>query len=208
MPKAIRITATGGPEVLRWEDVEVGEPGEGQARVRHTAVGVNFIDTYHRSGLYPLPLPSGLGSEAAGVVEAVGPGVTVVRPGDRVTYAGGPPGLGTEIDPPFLVVMLGLVLHRYVFPDPAGRVEVAGPYDADFTRPHAGQSLKFDHRPDLAGDVGPDRVHGRIGDRLDRLRLTDVGPATAKPWNGLEAMVEGRRDHLLDYCPFEADNWR
>jgi NADPH2:quinone reductase len=92
MPKAIRITETGGPEVLRWEDVEVGEPGDGQARVRHTAVGVNFIDTYHRSGLYPLPLPSGLGSEAAGVVEAVGPGVTVVRPGDRVVYAAGPPG--------------------------------------------------------------------------------------------------------------------
>ena len=89
MPKAIRITETGGPEVMRWEDVEVGEPGEGQARVRHTAVGVNYIDTYHRSGLYPLPLPTGLGSEAAGVVEAVGPGVTVVKPGDRVAYAGG-----------------------------------------------------------------------------------------------------------------------
>jgi NADPH2:quinone reductase len=97
MPKAIRITATGGPDVLRWEDVEVGEPGEGQARVRHTAVGVNFIDTYHRSGLYPIPLPSGLGSEAAGVVEAVGPGVTVVKPGDRVAYAGGPPGSYAEV---------------------------------------------------------------------------------------------------------------
>lgn len=96
MPKAIRIHATGGPEVLRWEDVPVGDPGEGQARVRHTAVGVNFIDTYHRSGLYPLPLPTGLGSEAAGVVEAVGPGVTVVRPGDRVAYAGGPPGSYAE----------------------------------------------------------------------------------------------------------------
>src|SRR5690349_6093392 len=96
MPKAIRITETGGPEVMRWEDVAVGEPGEGQARIRHTAVGVNFIDTYHRSGLYPIPLPSGLGSEAAGVVEAVGPGVTVVRPGDRVAYAGGPPGSYAE----------------------------------------------------------------------------------------------------------------
>jgi NADPH2:quinone reductase len=96
MPKAIRMTETGGPEVLRWEDVDVGEPGEGQARVRHTAIGVNFIDTYHRSGLYPIPLPSGLGSEAAGVVEAVGPGVTVVRPGDRVAYAGGPPGSYAE----------------------------------------------------------------------------------------------------------------
>ncbi|WP_165235503.1 quinone oxidoreductase family protein [Aquisphaera insulae] len=92
MPKAIRLTQTGGPEVLKWEDVEVGEPGEGQARIRHTAVGVNYIDTYQRSGLYPIPVPGGLGSEAAGVVEAVGPGVTVVKPGQRVVYAGGPPG--------------------------------------------------------------------------------------------------------------------
>ena len=96
MPKAIRISQTGGPEVLRWEDIEVGEPGEGQARVRHTAVGVNFIDTYQRSGLYPIPLPGGIGSEAAGVVETVGPGVTVVKPGDRVAYAGGPPGAYSE----------------------------------------------------------------------------------------------------------------
>jgi NADPH2:quinone reductase len=96
MTKAIRIHQTGGPEVLRWEDVEVGEPGEGQARIRHTAVGVNFLDTYHRSGLYPLPMPSGLGSEAAGVVEAVGPGVAVVKPGDRVAYAGGLPGSYAE----------------------------------------------------------------------------------------------------------------
>lgn len=97
MAKAIRIDRTGGPDVLRWEDVEVGDPGEGQARVRHTAVGVNYIDTYHRSGLYPVPLPGGLGSEAAGVVEAVGPGVTVVKPGDRVAYAGGPPGSYAEV---------------------------------------------------------------------------------------------------------------
>src|SRR3954454_12973755 len=88
MPHAIRIHQTGGPEVLRWEEVTVGEPGDGQARVRHTAVGVSFIDTYHRSGLYPLPLPSGLGSEAAGVVEQVGPGVTCIRVGERVAYAG------------------------------------------------------------------------------------------------------------------------
>src|SRR3954463_16519036 len=96
MPRAIRITETGGPEVLRWEEVEVGEPGEGQARVRHTAVGVNYLDTYQRSGLYPVPLPTGLGSEGAGVVEAVGPGVTVVKPGDRVAYAGGGPGSYAE----------------------------------------------------------------------------------------------------------------
>jgi NADPH2:quinone reductase len=96
MPKAIRLHKTGGPEVLQLEDVAVGDPAQGQARVRHSAIGVNFVDTYHRSGLYPLPLPSGLGSEAAGVVEAVGPGVTLVRPGDRVAYAGGPPGAYAE----------------------------------------------------------------------------------------------------------------
>ena len=96
MPRAIHFYATGGPEVLRWEDVEVGEPGEGQARIRHTVVGVNFIDTYYRSGLYPVSLPSGLGSEAAGVVEAIGAAVTVVRVGDRVAYAGGPPGSYSE----------------------------------------------------------------------------------------------------------------
>jgi NADPH2:quinone reductase len=97
MPKAIRLYTTGGPEVMQWEDVEVGAPGEGQARVRHTAIGVNFVDTYHRSGLYPLSLPSGLGSEGAGVVEAAGSGVTQVRPGDRVAYAGGPPGSYAEV---------------------------------------------------------------------------------------------------------------
>src|SRR5947209_1343582 len=96
MARVARIHETGGPEVIRWEHVEVGEPGESQARVRHTAVGVNFVDTYQRSGLYPLPLPGGLGSEGAGVVEAVGPGVTHVRPGDRVAYAGGPPGSYAE----------------------------------------------------------------------------------------------------------------
>jgi NADPH2:quinone reductase len=97
MSRAIRLHQTGGPEVLQWEEVEVGEPGPGQARIRHTAVGVNLIDTYHRSGLYPLPLPSGLGREGAGVVEAVGPGVTYVQPGDRVAYAGGSPGSYAEM---------------------------------------------------------------------------------------------------------------
>ncbi|HEY6105692.1 MAG TPA: quinone oxidoreductase [Anaeromyxobacteraceae bacterium] len=92
MTKAIRFHQTGGPEVLRLDEIEVGEPGEGQARVRHAAIGVNFIDTYHRTGLYPLPLPSGLGVEAAGVVEAVGKGVARVKKGDRVAYAGGAPG--------------------------------------------------------------------------------------------------------------------
>jgi NADPH2:quinone reductase len=86
MSKAIRIHETGGPEVLRLEDVPVGDPGPGEARVRHTAMGVNFIDVYHRTGLYPLPLPAGIGVEAAGVVEAAGAGVSHVRAGDRVAY--------------------------------------------------------------------------------------------------------------------------
>ncbi|HEX9761322.1 MAG TPA: quinone oxidoreductase [Candidatus Acidoferrales bacterium] len=87
MPHAIRIHTTGGPEVLRWEEVEVGAPGAGEVRLRHTAVGLNYIDVYHRSGAYPLPqLPAVIGREAAGVVEAVGAGVTALRPGDRVAY--------------------------------------------------------------------------------------------------------------------------
>src|SRR5690606_29453303 len=96
MAKAIRFHKTGGPEVLQLEDVTVGDPGPGQVRLRHTAIGLNFIDTYHRSGLYPLPLPSGLGSEGAGVVEAVGSGVTGLKEGDRVAYAGGTPGSYSE----------------------------------------------------------------------------------------------------------------
>ena len=93
MPKAIRMHETGGPEVLAWEDVEVGVPGPGEARVRHTAVGLNFIDCYFRSGTYPPPaLPMVLGFEAAGVVEAVGAGVSEVRPGDRIAYATRPMG--------------------------------------------------------------------------------------------------------------------
>ncbi len=97
MTKAVRFHKTGGPEVLQVDDVQVGDPGDGQARVKNTAIGLNFIDTYHRSGLYPLPLPSGTGLEAAGVVEAVGNGVTHVKPGDRVGYAGGPPGAYSEV---------------------------------------------------------------------------------------------------------------
>jgi NADPH:quinone reductase len=92
MAHAIRFEKPGGPEVLSWQQVEVGKPGQGQVRLRHTAVGLNYIDTYHRSGLYQLPMPSGLGSEAAGVIEEVGSGVSGLRPGDRVAYSGGPIG--------------------------------------------------------------------------------------------------------------------
>src|SRR5438067_7568648 len=96
MAHAIRFAKTGGPEVLEWQQVEVGKPAQGQVRLRHTAVGLNYIDTYQRSGLYPMPLPSGLGSEAAGVIEEVGPGVTGLKPGDRLAYAGGPLGAYSE----------------------------------------------------------------------------------------------------------------
>lgn len=89
MPFAIRIHQTGGPEVLQWEEVTVGDPGPGEVRMRHTAIGVNYVDTYHRSGLYPLPLPAIIGREAAGIVDAVGPGVTEFAPGDRITYCTG-----------------------------------------------------------------------------------------------------------------------
>jgi len=92
MPHAIRFHETGQPEVLKLESVEVGDPGPGQARVRHSYIAVNFIDVYFRTGRYPLPLPNGLGSDAVGVVEAVGPGVTEVRVGDRVGYLLGPQG--------------------------------------------------------------------------------------------------------------------
>jgi NADPH2:quinone reductase len=97
MSKAIRFPKTGGPEVLVWEDVEVGDPGPGQLRIRQHAVGVNYVDIYQREGMYPLPLPSGCGSEGAGVVEAVGSGVTDFKPGDRVAYASAPIGAYSEV---------------------------------------------------------------------------------------------------------------
>jgi NADPH2:quinone reductase len=96
MTHAIRFHKPGGPEVLVWEQVDVGKPGPGEARVRHTAVGLNFVDIYNRSGLYPVPLPSGLGGEAAAVVEEIGPGVTDLKPGDRVAYGSAPAGAYSE----------------------------------------------------------------------------------------------------------------
>ena len=90
--KAIKFHKTGGPEVIQYEDITLDAPGPGEVRLRHTAIGVNYLDTYYRSGAYPLPLPSGLGSEAAGVVEAVGEGVTTLKVGDRVAYGAGPIG--------------------------------------------------------------------------------------------------------------------
>jgi NADPH:quinone reductase len=96
MTHAIRFHKTGGPEVLVWEEVKIGKPGPGEARIRHTAVGLNFVDIYNRAGVYPVPLPSGLGSEGAGVVEEVGSGVTDLKPGDRVAYGSSPLGAYAE----------------------------------------------------------------------------------------------------------------
>ncbi|MEJ2724056.1 MAG: quinone oxidoreductase [Deltaproteobacteria bacterium] len=97
MPKAIRVYETGGPEVMKWEEYDPGMPGPGEVLVRHEAVGVNFIDIYYRTGLYPVPsLPMTPGLEGAGIVESVGEGVSEVAPGDRVAYAGGPPGAYAE----------------------------------------------------------------------------------------------------------------
>ena len=96
MTNAIRIHEHGGPEVMKWEAIEVGNPGEIELRIRHTAIGLNYIDTYHRTGLYKIPLPSVIGREGAGVVEAVGAGVTDIKIGDRVAYASAPIGSYAE----------------------------------------------------------------------------------------------------------------
>lgn len=97
MPYAIRLHQNGGPEVLSWEAIDLPAPAPGEATVRHHAVGLNFIDVYHRTGLYPVTLPSGIGLEGAGVVEAVGEGVGELKVGDRVAYAGGPLGAYAEV---------------------------------------------------------------------------------------------------------------
>ena len=96
MPRAIQIDKPGPASAMKWRDVEIGKPGKGEIRIRHTAVGLNYIDVYHRTGLYPLPLPLTLGMEGAGVVEALGRGVDGLKPGDRVAYASGPLGAYSE----------------------------------------------------------------------------------------------------------------
>ncbi|MEO5670419.1 MAG: alcohol dehydrogenase catalytic domain-containing protein, partial [Ramlibacter sp.] len=97
MTKAVQINQPGGPEQLAIADVKVGDPGPGEIRIRHKAVGLNYIDVYHRTGMYPLPLPATLGMEASGVVEAVGSGVTHLKAGDRAAYASQPPGSYCEL---------------------------------------------------------------------------------------------------------------
>ena len=153
MAHAIRIHATGGPEVLRLEEVAVGNPGPGQARLRHVAVGLNFADTYFRTGLYPVPLPNGMGVEAAGIVEAVGEGVTNVAPGDRVTYTG------------FLNTLGAYSTERVI---PAAPLIKLPPRDLlrdrggdDDARPH----VRVPDAPDLAAASGRDDSAARGGGR-------------------------------------------
>ncbi len=97
MPIAVQIDRPGGPEEMKLVDLPVGQPGPGQVRIRHHAIGLNFIDVYQRTGLYPLPMPLTLGMEGAGVIEAVGEGVTHLKPGDRAAYAGNPPGSYSQV---------------------------------------------------------------------------------------------------------------
>ena len=96
MPRAIRIERTGGPEVMQLVEVDLPGPAAGEVRIRHTAIGLNYIDTYHRSGLYPIKLPGGLGLEAAGIIEELGEGVTTLKEGDRIAYGNGPLGAYAE----------------------------------------------------------------------------------------------------------------
>ncbi|MEG0112479.1 MAG: alcohol dehydrogenase catalytic domain-containing protein, partial [Comamonas sp.] len=97
MSLAVQIARNGGPEEMKLVDVEVGAPGPGEVRIRHHAIGLNFIDVYQRTGLYTLPMPLNLGMEGAGVVEAVGDGVQHLKAGDRVAYASNPPGSYSEV---------------------------------------------------------------------------------------------------------------
>jgi NADPH2:quinone reductase len=143
MTHAIRIHAPGGPEAFVWEAVDVPAPAEGQALIRHTAIGVNYIDVYHRTGLYPLPaMPAIIGMEGAGVTEAVGPGVTDLAPGDRVAYACGPTGAYAE---------RRLVPAAQMVKIPAGITDVTAA--AMMLKGMTAQYLLKDTAPVRAGDV-------------------------------------------------------
>ena len=122
--KAIRIHRTGGPEVLDLEETEVPQPGPGEVLVRHSAIGVNFIDTYHRSGLYPVELPSGLGQEAAGVVERIGADVADFQPGDRVGYASA--GIGAYAEARVVAAERLIRLPEYVSDETAATILLKG----------------------------------------------------------------------------------
>ena len=194
MAHAIRMHEAGGPDVLRWEEVAVGNPGPGQARLRHVAVGLNFADTYFRTGLYPVPMPNGMGVEAAGVVEAVGEGVTNVKPGDRVTYTG------------FLNTLGAYSTERVIPAVPLIKLPDAIPFDTAAAMTMRGLTSAYLMRriwPLAAGDtILLHAAAGGVGLIVSQwaklLGLTVIGTV------GSEAKAEIARahgcDHVIDYA--------
>lgn len=188
---AIRFAETGGPDVLRWETVDVPDPGPGQLRVRHTAVGLNFVDTYFRSGLYPAQLPSGIGVEAAGVVEAVGPDTPGWAAGDRVAYATGPMGAYSE----------ATVLYA------ASVVRLPDAIDDRTAAAAMLKGLTVQYLIRQIHDVGPDTVllsHAAaggvgliLGQWAKSLGATVIGTASTPDKRDLAA--ENGYDHLIAY---------
>jgi len=188
---AFQFAQPGGPDVLKWESVELGRPGPEQALVRHRAVGLNYIDTYHRSGLYPLSLPSGLGLEAAGVIEAVGEGVTGLEPGDRVAYGTGPLGAYSEARIMPAAVLLKLPA-QIPFETAAAMMLKGMTVEYLLHRTHqvqAGQTILFQA---AAGGVGL-----IAGQWAKALGATAIGTA-----GGPEKCALAKRhgyDHVIDY---------
>lgn len=193
---AVHIEETGGPDVIRWVEVDLPEPGPGEVRVRHTAVGLNFIDTYHRSGLYPLPLPSGLGMEAAGIVDAVGDGVALAV-GDRVAYGTGPIGAYAE----------------HVVVKASGLVRVPDGVDDGTAAAAMLKGLTVQYLIRQIVDVGPDTVllghaaAGGVGLLLGQwakaLGATVIGTASTDEKRTLA--LEHGYDHVLPYRGADAD---
>lgn len=193
MSTIVKFHETGGPEVLRFENVDVGDPGPGQVRIRHKAVGLNFADTYFRAGLYPVPLPSGLGNEASGVVEAVGSGVTHLKNGDRVTYTGFTNTLGAYSTERLLDADLLIKLPKAISCDSAAAMTMRGLTSAYLMRkiyPFQGGETVLLHA--AAGGVGL-----IVSQWAKLLGLTVIGTVST------EAKAEVARahgcDHIINY---------
>lgn len=189
MAKAVRFYETGGPQVLRYEDVTVGEPGPGEVRLRQVAVGLNYADTYFRNGTYPIPMPSGMGVEAAGVVEAIGAGVTNVAVGDRVTYTGFLNTLGAYATERLIPAAPLIKLPDHITFETAAAMTMRGLTSAYLMR------RIYDFKPGdtlllhaAAGGVGL-----IVAQWAKLLGLTVIGTVSS------EAKAEVARDHGCDY---------
>lgn len=189
MAKAVRFYETGGPQVLRYEDVTVGEPGPGEVRLRQVAVGLNYADTYFRNGTYPIPMPSGMGVEAAGVVEAIGAGVTNVAVGDRVTYTGFLNTLGAYATERLITAAPLIKLPDHITFETAAAMTMRGLTSAYLMR------RIYDFKPGdtillhaAAGGVGL-----IVAQWAKLLGLTVIGTVSS------EAKAEIARDHGCDY---------